>query len=178
MEFPAADLDKKMLDGSFRKLCKEMAKKGMVAQVDGGMVRWIPFEKSKFKSRVMANTGGRYERSRNMKPGSVHEVVGRYPDGTVAPMEDVLREGLPAPQKRTPEERMESIVQRVIGTAQRTGTMPGFSDKDIKRITGIAHETGHTEVTVEMVRRLVANALREAERQTDVLKQNIKTSEV
>lgn len=161
---PITDIDKMMLDGSFRRLAAEMAKRNLVAQVTNGECTWVPFEKSKFRSRVMKDSKGALRQSINIKKPRVYtDIQGTYPDGTKAPIEEVMREGLPAIKKRTPDERVRSILDRIVGDVQKYGTVPGYSDQRIKEITGIIHDTGRTEVTVEMVRRLIADSLRRAE---------------
>lgn len=116
---------------------RQAAFKGYVARADAdGMLSFVHWTKAN-------------------KPGKVHAIS----DEVV----EELRAGLPPITKRTPQERVESFMSRIMADMKESGTVPGFSDENIRGIVGEAWKTGHTEVTSEMVRRVAQHFMEDAE---------------
>ena len=67
-------------------------------------------------------------------------------------------------RRRTPQERVASMVLRLLDEAKKHGTIPGLSDEEIREITGMYWQTGQTQVTEEMVRRVVSHYLHQAQK--------------
>ena len=70
--------------------------------------------------------------------------------------------------KRTPQERVESLMQRFIEDCLIAGTVPGLDDARISAIVGASWEAGRSQVTGEVIRSIAANLLQEAENRKKV----------
>ena len=71
---------------------------------------------------------------------------------------------LPAIRKRTPQQRVDSLMLKFIEDCKRTGTVPGLDDERISAIVGQAWKTGRSEITAEVVKKVAQHFLTEAER--------------
>lgn len=71
---------------------------------------------------------------------------------------------LPPIVKRTPQQRLDSLMLRFIKDVQAIGTVPGLDDERITTITGEAFKAGRTEVTGEVVRSIASHFLTNAEK--------------
>lgn len=74
---------------------------------------------------------------------------------TFAPLEPI--------RKRTPQERVDSLMLRWIDDCKRAGTVPGLGDMAINQIVSEAWKSGRTEITAEVVREVAAHFLQQAE---------------
>lgn len=72
-------------------------------------------------------------------------------------------EALPPIVKRTPQERVDSLMLRWIEDCKQAGTVPGLDDLYIQQIVGEAWKAGRTEVTADVVRQVAASFLAKAE---------------
>lgn len=77
-------------------------------------------------------------------------------------------EPLPEIRRRTPEQRLNSLMLKWIEDCKKAGTVPGISDEKIKEIVGAAFVAGKTEITAEVVRTVAAHFLQEAENKRKV----------
>lgn len=77
-----------------------------------------------------------------------------------------LKADLPPLIKRTPQQRVESFVLRILEQTMQSGQIPGLDDEAIKGITQEAWRSG-MPVTGEMVQRVVAHFLQDAERKQE-----------
>jgi hypothetical protein len=77
---------------------------------------------------------------------------------------------LPPIKKRTPMERLDALMLRLIEDCKRAGTVPGMDDDRIKLIVGEAWKSGRSEITGEVVRTVAADLLRKAEREAQLAK--------
>lgn len=75
-----------------------------------------------------------------------------------------LKDGLTPIVKRTPQERVDSLMLRFIDDCKRAGTVPGLDDAMVSTIVGAAWMGGRTEVTGEMVRRIAQHFLEKSEK--------------
>lgn len=66
-------------------------------------------------------------------------------------------------QKRTPMQRVDSLMLKMIEDCKRTGTVPGLEDERINAILGAAPGSKREGITAEEVRRIAAHFLQEAE---------------
>ena len=71
--------------------------------------------------------------------------------------------GLDPIVKRTPQQRRDSMVRNWFEECKRAGTVPGLSDAKVSEILGEDWVTGTSEMTVEVVERLAAAMLQDAE---------------
>lgn len=67
-------------------------------------------------------------------------------------------------RRRTPQERTAAMLVRIMGTAQRYGTVPGLTQEQISTITGAAWREGDP-LPAESVRAVAAHFLGIAEKQ-------------
>jgi hypothetical protein len=67
--------------------------------------------------------------------------------------------------KRTPQQRVDSLMLKWIEDMKRAGTVPGVDDAKVKEIVGEAWKAGRTEITADVVRTVAAHFLTEAEKQ-------------
>lgn len=83
---------------------------------------------------------------------------------------------LPPIVKRTPQQRVDSLMLRFIEDCQRTGTIPGVGDERIREIVGEWWKAGKTEMTTEVVRAVAARLLQQAEakREADNFKRTVR----
>ena len=72
---------------------------------------------------------------------------------------------LPPIRKRTPHERVDSLMLKFIGDMRQAGTIPGVDDEKVREIVGEAWKTGRTEITGEVVRQVAQYFLNQAEQQ-------------
>jgi hypothetical protein len=70
---------------------------------------------------------------------------------------------LPPIQKRTPADRVDSLMLKWIDDMKRAGTIPGVDEEKVKEIVGAAFVAGRTEITAEVVRQVAAHFLQDAE---------------
>jgi hypothetical protein len=77
--------------------------------------------------------------------------------GTFAPIDPI--------KKRTPMQRVDSLMLRFIDDCKKTGTVPGLDDARISHILGESWKAGRNEVTAEVIRRVAASFLAKAERE-------------
>ena len=82
-------------------------------------------------------------------------------------VKEALRQGLPERTKRTPQQRVASLMVRIMAHAKQTGSFPGLSDEQVSEIVGEAWKTGQTEVTAEMVRKVAQRFMEGAQQQAD-----------
>ena len=68
-------------------------------------------------------------------------------------------------KKRTPHERVDSLMLKFISDMKTAGTIPGVDDEKVREIVGEAWKTGRTEITADVVRTVAAHFLNQAERQ-------------
>ena len=66
-------------------------------------------------------------------------------------------------RRRTPLERVDSLMLRFIDDCRATGTVPGLDDDKVSQIVGTAWVTGRSEVTAEVVREVARYFLQDAE---------------
>lgn len=66
--------------------------------------------------------------------------------------------------RRTPQQRVASMVLRLLADAKQNGTIAGLSEEQIRSITGELWKAGVTEVSTEMVRKVAAHFLFQAEK--------------
>jgi hypothetical protein len=66
-------------------------------------------------------------------------------------------------QKRTAQQRVDSLMLRFIDDCRAAGTVPGLDDARISAIVGEAWVSGRTEITAGVVRMVAASLLQEAE---------------
>lgn len=66
-------------------------------------------------------------------------------------------------RKRTPQERVDSLMLKFISDCRASGTVPGLDDARISAIVGSAWLNGRTEITAEVVRRVAQHFLQDAE---------------
>lgn len=66
-------------------------------------------------------------------------------------------------RRRTPEERVDSMMVRLIDHCKATGQVPGEGDPEIMAILGFTKGTKREGVTGEDIRRVVAHLLQTAE---------------
>lgn len=66
--------------------------------------------------------------------------------------------------RRTPQERVASMVLRLMATVKNTGGLPGFTDEQIKEIVGTGWAAG-MPITEDVVRAIVAKFLNVGEQQ-------------
>jgi hypothetical protein len=76
--------------------------------------------------------------------------------GTFAPIDPI--------KKRTPMERVDSLMLRFIDDCKRTGTLPGVEDWRIKLLVGESWKAGK-RLTGEDIRTIAANLLARAEKE-------------
>lgn len=65
--------------------------------------------------------------------------------------------------KRTPQERVDSLLLKIMDDCKRYQTVPGFTDSKISEILGEPWETGKDEMTAERTRKVAAYFLTKAE---------------
>lgn len=70
---------------------------------------------------------------------------------------------LPPIVKRTPQQRVDSLMVRFIEDCRKTGTVPGLSDARISAILGYTKNTNRDGVTAEDIRRIAQHFLTNAE---------------
>jgi hypothetical protein len=70
--------------------------------------------------------------------------------------------------RRTPMERVDSMMLRLIDDCKRTGTVPLVSDDRIKAILGERWRAGKTDLTAEDIRTVASHLLARAEQQRKV----------
>jgi hypothetical protein len=85
------------------------------------------------------------------------------PDRLYAATEDPWGD-LPPIVKRTPQERKESLIKRWFDDCKAAGTIPGLTDEQVTELLGEDWKTGTTEMTGEVVAKLAAVMLEDAER--------------
>jgi len=66
-------------------------------------------------------------------------------------------------QKRTPMERVDSLMLKMLDDCKRSGTVPGLEDERVNAILGAAPGTKRDGITAEEVRRIAAHFLQDAE---------------
>ena len=72
---------------------------------------------------------------------------------------------LPPIVKRTPQQRLDSLMLKWIEDMKQAGTVPGVDDEKVREIVGEAWKAGRTEITADVVRTVAAHFLNQAERQ-------------
>jgi len=86
-------------------------------------------------------------------------------DGAKDPGGPPVQAGTIAPtRKRTPQQRLDSLMQRWVDDCLRTGTVPGLDDPMISVILDSAFASGKTGITAENVRTVARFFLEDAER--------------
>lgn len=80
-----------------------------------------------------------------------------YSGGTFEPLDPIV--------KRTPQERVDSLMLRWLADCKAAGTVPGLDDEKIREIVGAAWVAGRSEVTAEVVRMVAQHFLTKAEAQ-------------
>lgn len=126
---------------------KPISLQGYVVRADAdGMIGFVPWHQS---------TLARQEAGKPVTQGW---------DADLAKMrEDVEREN---PMVRTsPQAKVARMIARLMEGAKSTGTIAGFSDEQIRTITGEYWKTGETEVTEAMVRKVASHLMQTAEKQ-------------
>lgn len=66
-------------------------------------------------------------------------------------------------QRRTPQERRESLVKRWWEECKKAGTVPGLSSEQLTELFGREFKVGETEITYADVERMAAKMLSQAE---------------
>ena len=127
----------------------QRALQGYVLRQDlDGTVRWVHHSKA-------TGGGGNF--------GAPVEVTTRNYEAVWDKNEGPGPWDLPPIVKRTPQQRVDSLMLRFIGDCQKAGTVPGVSDARISEILGEAWKTGRNEITADIVRRVAQHFLGEAE---------------
>lgn len=129
----------------------ERVLQGYVLRQDlDGTVQWVRWDK--------ATGGGGAFGGPDPKPLRSFEGVWDRDEGP-GPWGD-----LPPIVKRTPQQRVDSLMLKFIGDCRKAGTVPGFSDERISAIVGEAWKTGRNEITAEVVRMVAQHFLEDAQR--------------
>lgn len=66
-------------------------------------------------------------------------------------------------RKRTANERVDSLMKRMLEDCLRSGTVPGLGDERISLILGYTKDTDREGITAEEIRRIAASFLAKAE---------------
>ena len=66
-------------------------------------------------------------------------------------------------RRRTPDERVDSMMQRMVEHHRQTGTVPGLGDPEILTVLGMTKGTKREGVTAEDIQRIVTHMLQKAE---------------
>lgn len=74
-------------------------------------------------------------------------------------------------KRRTPQERVDSLMLRFIDDCRRTGTVPGIDDERISFIVGQAWLTGRNEITAEVIQRVAQHFLADADKKFEAAEQ-------
>ena len=70
--------------------------------------------------------------------------------------------------RRTPQQRVDSLMLKWMEDMKKAGTVPGVDDAKVKEIVGAAWQAGRTEITEEVVRMVAAHFLQQAENKKKV----------
>jgi hypothetical protein len=66
-------------------------------------------------------------------------------------------------EKRTPQERKDSLINRWWDACRKAGTVPGLSDEQLTNLFGREWKTGVSEITYADIERMASAMLNEAE---------------
>lgn len=127
---------------------KPIALQGYVVRAEGGRIGFVPWYESVAAKRKAAGGARTFDITADV---------------------DQMRQDVEAEhpmRRRTAQERVASMVVRLMEEAKRNGTIAGLTDEQIRTITGEYWKSGETAVTTEMVRRVAAHFLGVAELQT------------
>ena len=107
-------------------------------------------------------------RAHRQEPGKpMMDTAGGW-DGSKDPVGPPVQAGSLGPvKKRTPQERVDSLMARWIEDCMRTGTVPGLDDPMLATILDLNFQAGRTNLTAENVRTVVAHFLAEAEKKKE-----------
>jgi acylphosphatase len=87
-------------------------------------------------------------------------------DGSEDPQGPPVDGGVvPAVRKRTPQERLDSLMTRWVEDCKRQGTVPGLDDPMISTILDMAWRSGKTQITAEHIRTVARYFLERAEKE-------------
>lgn len=78
---------------------------------------------------------------------------------------DDLTEGIPGVRKRTPQERMDSMMKRLAEHYRQTGRTPTKADAEIQAMVGEFHRHGVGDVDGEFLRKVAQHFLEQARRE-------------
>lgn len=93
--------------------------------------------------------------------GSEHSLKQyKAPPGTV----EAMKAENPPIVRRTPQERVDSMMLKLITTAKKNGYVPTGEDAEVKEIVAQAWRDGRSNITAETVRQVAAIALAKAEK--------------
>jgi hypothetical protein len=70
-------------------------------------------------------------------------------------------------KRRTPQERLDSLMLRFIEDCKETGSVPGLDDDRISFLVGEAWRSGRSEMTGEIVRQVARHFLEDAEKKKE-----------
>lgn len=118
---------------------------GYATRVEEGRIYFVPFYESTLY---------------RMEHGTTRQWVSN--DFQEAMRQDVEQEH--PMTRRTPQERVASMVLRLMATVKNTGGLPGFTDEQIKEIVGEGWRSG-MPITEDVVRAIVAKFLNVGEQQ-------------
>lgn len=72
-------------------------------------------------------------------------------------------------QKRTPQQRLDSLMLRFIEDCKQAGTVPALDDDRISFILGEAWKAGRSEMTAEVVRQVARHFLEDAQKKQEAI---------
>ena len=81
-----------------------------------------------------------------------------------AVMDDIKNDIAPL-RKRTPQERLRSMMDRLVEDCKKYGTVPGVTDARVQHMVGEFWKNGVTEVDGEFVRRVAQHLLEQARKE-------------
>lgn len=89
-----------------------------------------------------------------------------------------MKAELPAIVKRTPQQRIDSLMKRWVDQCRASGTIPGMTETEVNMVLGEGWRLGVSEMTAEDVRRLAAKMLQDSETKFEAAesKKTVRTS--
>jgi hypothetical protein len=139
--------------------------RGYVLRMDAeGWVEIVHWSKADDFQSTMRDDWKRYRKD----PGRPEMLRAGGFDGSKDPGGPPVDAGTIAPvKKRTPQQRLDSLMQRFVDDCLRTGTVPGLQDPMISTILGMAWMSGKNQITASHVRTVAAWFLERAEREKE-----------
>ena len=127
---------------------KELQGDGYVLQRAGDTITIVPWQKADSFQPEVFREGGRGWQSQSVM--------------------DDLKASIAPMVKRTPMQRVDSLMLRFIEDCKKHGTVPGLNDAMISTIVGAAWTAGRAEITGEVVRQVAQHFLTDAERKKNL----------